>query len=237
MTENQVSILVVDRDPDRTESLAAKLDQPRFLVTPVYDGAEARSLLKSELFDGLVIDVLMTRQGHLDIISWTRYRQPNMVIVVTSDLQAPSVEREVLDRGANVVVTKLVAADKLAGYFAGGTDGGLPHSCSSACTEEHMNLIELLDVILRSGRKMVLEVAVNGSRQGRIFVSGGKALHAVYGEFLGEEALYRCLSWTNGQFVPMPWRAPARVTISKPRDSLLMEAARRRDECLCGVTS
>jgi CheY-like chemotaxis protein len=231
VTEDKLSILLVDRDSGRTETFAAKLAQPGFVVTPVHDGAEARSHLKSGAFDGLIIDVLMTRTGHLDIVSWTRYRQPSMVIVVTSDLQAPAVERELLERGANVVVTKLVAADTLAGYFAAGTDTlGQPASPLEAA-EGRLNMIERLDMLMRSGRKMVLDVAAHGRRQGRIFVSEGQARHAVCGELLGEEALYRCLGSNDVQLLALPWREPVRVTIRTQRETLLLEAARRRDAC------
>lgn len=232
MPENQVSILVVDRDADRTDSFAAKLDQPGFLVIPVHNGVDARSCLKTGAFHGLLIDVLMTRTGHLDLISWTRYRKPDMVIVVTSDLPAAAMEPELLERGANAVVTKLVAADKLAGYFAGGTDGFVNGSHIDGSGESHLNMIEHLDTLMRSGRNMVLEVIADGRRHGRIFVSEGRALHAVYGEFLGEEALYRCLDSANGQLLALPWRPPLAVTIKKNRETLLMEAARRRDESL-----
>jgi CheY-like chemotaxis protein len=232
MTDNKVSILLVDRDADRTESLAARLDQPGFLVTSTHNGMEARARLKSESFDGLVIDVLMTRTGHLDLISWTRFRQPSMVIVVTSDLQAPAIEREVLDRGANVVVTKLVAPDRLAACFAGCTNGCYPLTQADHDREGHPNMIEHLDAMMRSGRKTVLEVIANNRRHGRIFVSDGRVLHAVYGPCLGEEALYRCLSAADGQLLALPWREPARVTITKTRECLLMEAARYRDERL-----
>ncbi len=229
MTEEYVSILLVDRDSRRTDSFAAKLDQPGLVVTPVHDGAEARSLLKSRQFDGLIIDVLMTRTGHLDIVSWIRYRQPSMVIVVTSDLRAPAVEREVLDRGAHVVVTKLVAADTLAGYFTGGKDEPTPRTAPLEATEDRMNLIERLDMLMRSGKKMVLEVAADGRRQGRIFVSEGQVRHAVCGELRGEEALYRCLSSNDVQLLTFPWREPLRVTIRTHREKILLEAARRRD--------
>jgi CheY-like chemotaxis protein len=232
MNVNTASILLVDRDSRRTESIASKLDQPGFSVTPVHDGADARSHLKTKTFDGLIIDVLMTRTGHLDIISWTRYRQPHMVIVVTTDLHAPAIEREVLDRGANVVVTKLVEADKLAGFFAGGLDQFTFPADYTSTSENNMNMIERLDMFMRSGRKMVLEVASCGRRHGRIFVSQGNALHAVCGEFLGEEALYRCLSSQDVQLSALPWREPVRVTIRKPRETLLLEAARRRDAWL-----
>jgi hypothetical protein len=131
-----------------------------------------------------------------------------------------------------VVVTKLVAADRLAGYFSGGSQERFSETDSGFDGQKRVDMIEHLDTIMRSGRKTVLEVVSSGCRQGRIFVSEGRVVHAVYGANLGEEALYRCLSLPNGQLLALPWREPTRVTINKPRESLLMEAARRRDGAL-----
>jgi hypothetical protein len=52
----------------------------------------------------------------------------------------------------------------------------------------------------------------------------------VCGDLEGEEALYRCLGFSGGSFSSLPWREPERVTINKPGELLLLEAARRRDE-------
>jgi CheY-like chemotaxis protein len=232
MVWKTTSILLLDRDVSRTELIASKLSHQGLTVTAAHDGIEVRSLLKTKHFDGLILDVLMTRTGHLDLIVWARYRHPTLVIVVTSDLQAPVIEQEALTRGANGIVTKLVDGDKLAEFFSGNVKMPAAETRCVSAARGDMNIIEHLESLMLAGRRSVLDVSADGNRFGRIFLSDGRVLHAVCGALSGEEALYRCLSSREGTISTSPWRDPGRVSIHKPRESLLMEAARRRDQVI-----
>jgi len=65
---------------------------------------------------------------------------------------------------------------------------------------------------------------------GRIFIEDGSIIHA-YGDGLsGEPALQRLLALPGGSFELMPFAAPPERSIEGQWESLLMEAARVRDE-------
>jgi hypothetical protein len=84
------------------------------------------------------------------------------------------------------------------------------------------------------GRRVVLEVSSKKGGQGLIFIDNGEVRHAKCDGLDGEEALFKCLSFEGGSFVNRPWTEPDKITIKKPGDFLLMEAARKRDEARAG---
>lgn len=100
---------------------------------------------------------------------------------------------------------------------------------------DKVDIIEYLQFVLLSGKPTVLEVFSEGGETGRIFARNGNVVHAVCRHLEGEEALFKCLAFRGGKFVNRPWSEPSKITLSKPGDYLVMEAARRRDDILAGI--
>jgi two-component system, chemotaxis family, protein-glutamate methylesterase/glutaminase len=95
---------------------------------------------------------------------------------------------------------------------------------------EGVDIIEYLQFMLLTGRSVVIEVVPATGSRGRIFVRNGNVIHATSGGVQGEQALYACLASRSGSFSNLPWHEPGRITINKPGEFVLMEAARQRDE-------
>jgi two-component system, chemotaxis family, protein-glutamate methylesterase/glutaminase len=95
---------------------------------------------------------------------------------------------------------------------------------------EGVDIIEYLQFILLTGRSVVIEVVPSNGLRGRIFVRNGNVIHATSRGLQGEHALYQCLTCRSGSFSNFPWREPGTITIEKPGEFVLMEAARLRDE-------
>jgi hypothetical protein len=95
---------------------------------------------------------------------------------------------------------------------------------------EGVDIIEYLQFILLTGRSVIIEVVPANGLRGRIFVRNGNVIHATSSGLQGEHALYQCLTCQSGSFSNFPWREPGTITINKPGEFVLMEAARRRDE-------
>ncbi len=100
---------------------------------------------------------------------------------------------------------------------------------------DKVDIIEYLQFVLLSGKPTVLEVFSEGGETGRIFARNGNVVHAVCRNLEGEEALFKCLAFRGGKFVNRPWSEPSKITLDKPGDYLVMEAARRRDDILAGI--
>ncbi len=95
---------------------------------------------------------------------------------------------------------------------------------------EGIDLLEYTQLLLLNGQKAVLEVVSRQGVYGLLYIEEGNIRHAVCGELEGESALYKCLTFNGGSFSSQPWRQPEKVTIDKPGQFVLLEAARKRDE-------
>jgi len=95
---------------------------------------------------------------------------------------------------------------------------------------EGIDILDYIQWMLIEGRQTVLEVSPLNGIPYRLFIDGGKVLHAVSEEMEGEDAFYRCVQATRGEFTHLTWSSPKKITIRKEGMQLLLEAARRRDE-------
>ena len=72
--------------------------------------------------------------------------------------------------------------------------------------------------------------------RGRVYIEDGRIIHAQTGNTAGESALYDLLAIPSGEFQLQPFEPPPKRTIEGQWESLLMEAARVRDETMAAQT-
>jgi HD-GYP domain-containing protein (c-di-GMP phosphodiesterase class II) len=84
--------------------------------------------------------------------------------------------------------------------------------------------------ILASGRKSGRLTLHSGDATGEVHFSEGQIHHARFGDHEGEEAFYRLLRLTEGEFELDPEAMPTRRTIEGTCEGLLLEGMRRFDE-------
>ena len=60
-------ILVVDDDPDLVEAISMKLESRNYRVAKAYDGVEAWDKIKEERPELIILDVMMPKEGGLQI--------------------------------------------------------------------------------------------------------------------------------------------------------------------------
>ncbi len=88
------------------------------------------------------------------------------------------------------------------------------------------DLLQMLKLNRRSGR---LEVSRAGE-QGAVVVAEGRPVDASLGTVLGEKALFRLLTWAEGNFAFVPGPPPSVTRISRGMDDALLEGMRQADE-------
>ena len=93
-----------------------------------------------------------------------------------------------------------------------------------------IDILEYLQLLMISGQQVVVEIISRDDIRGLLYVDNGTVLHSECEQLEGEDALYRCLGFNGGSFSSLSWHDPRKVTISKPGELLLLEAARLRDE-------
>lgn len=92
-----------------------------------------------------------------------------------------------------------------------------------------MGLVDIIQIFNAERRTVAVHL---GSElgYGRVYVKGGKIIHAAYREFTGQDALYQLLAWKDGEFEVEPDALPPESTINEPAESIILEGLRRLDE-------
>lgn len=88
------------------------------------------------------------------------------------------------------------------------------------------DLMQILGMNKRSGR-LALE---RGNERGEITVADGRPVNARLGRVEGEKALFRLLSWSEGNFTFAPGASNAKPRINRAMDDALLEGFRQSDE-------
>lgn len=225
MTTRKDSILVVDDDPEQVWVLGRYFTRAGFAVTTCGDGEEAISLLESRHFDTVITDIQMPRLNGLELVDWLRKNRSGTKVVVITAFGGPSIRHLSITKGAILYLEKPVDPDLLADALSSTKD-----ETAFSGAIDRIDILDYLQLMMLTERQVVLEVSCKDGGQGLIFIDKGGVRHARCGHLEGEEALFTCLSFEGGSFVNLPWTEPDRITITKPGDFLLMEAARKRDE-------
>jgi CheY-like chemotaxis protein len=96
---------------------------------------------------------------------------------------------------------------------------------------EEMSMTDLLQS-LEMGQKSCRLVVRKGGEQGELYFSGGQCRDAKAGKIDGDDAVYKVILWTEGEFEIdfNAANASSRTTTTKTTTGLLMEAMRLMDE-------
>jgi CheY-like chemotaxis protein len=96
---------------------------------------------------------------------------------------------------------------------------------------EEMSMIDLMQS-LEMGQKSCRLVVRKGAEQGELYFAGGQCRDAKIGKVQGDDAVYKVVLWTEGEFEIdfNAANASTRTTTTKNTTGLLMEAMRLMDE-------
>jgi len=96
---------------------------------------------------------------------------------------------------------------------------------------EEMSMIDLMQS-LEMGQKSCRLIVQNGGAQGELYFAGGQCRDAKIGKAEGDEAVYKVVLWTAGEFEIdfNAANASTRTTTTRSTTGLLMEAMRLMDE-------
>ncbi|MEJ5299675.1 MAG: DUF4388 domain-containing protein [Thermodesulforhabdaceae bacterium] len=95
-----------------------------------------------------------------------------------------------------------------------------------------IGLHDIIQLICTSTTENLKIKVRSDTSEGAICISSGQILHAQTLEKEGEDAFYEILSWQNGEFnvVPTEPEMIGKISIHKPWQQLILEAARLKDE-------
>ncbi len=234
---NNVKVLLVDDNPmvlnmlqqalssmaevktanDGPDALLKAVDDPPDLLVSDYrmpgmDGHQLLEKLKSRpSTTGISVILLATKS---DISERMSAQDP-----VDDYVEKPFFLKEATHRIKKVI--DKIALEKMAKSASG--DGVLRGSLSQ------MNVIDLVQS-LEMGRKSCLLTLTNDNDRCEMYFVEGQVVHATYGSLSGDEAVFKVLRWTGGNFqVDFEGKTDQRST-SLNTQGLLMEGLRLLDE-------
>ncbi|MGQ9706628.1 MAG: DUF4388 domain-containing protein [bacterium] len=94
---------------------------------------------------------------------------------------------------------------------------------------EDFGLSDVLQLI-HIGRRTGILTVVSDGQKAEIFFQDGEAVHAVLGDIIGEQAVYKVFNWSRGTFNFEARIVPTPKTITVGSQNLILEATRRIDE-------
>jgi CheY-like chemotaxis protein len=234
---NNVKILLVDDNPmvmgmlrgalaplasvvtasDGADALVKAIDDPPDLVVsdfrmPGMDGRQLVDKLKSRPATSGISVILLASKS--DISETLAHQDP-----VDDFVEKPFFLKEATQRIKRVI--DKIALEKMA--KAAPSDGVLRGNLAQ------MNVIDLVQS-LEMGRKSCSLTFTNENEKCEMYFSEGQVTHAVYGAQTGDEAVFKVLRWTSGNFELDFEGKTTQQTTNLNTQGLLMEGLRLLDE-------
>jgi CheY-like chemotaxis protein len=233
-----VKVLLVDDNPMILSMLQGALT-PLAMVTTASDGADALLKAVDDPPDLLVSDYRMPGMDGRQLVDKLRSR-PNtagasvILLATKADIseklsaqehpiddfvEKPFFLREATQRIKRVI--DKIALEKMA--KSAPSDGVLRGSLLQ------MNVIDLVQS-LEMGRKSCALTLSNVEEKCEMYFTEGQVIHAEYGSWTGDEAVFQVLRWTEGNFQIDFDRKTTKQTTTLNTQGLLMEGLRLLDE-------
>jgi len=201
---------------DAADALLKAVDEPPDVLISDYrmpgmDGRQLLEKLKSRPATAGIAVILMASKA--DMSERLSLQDP-----VEDYLEKPFFLKDATQKIKRVV--DRIALEKLSKTAS---DGVLRGSLSQ------MNVIDLVQS-LEMGRKSCQLTMTNGDEKCEMYFAGGQVKHAAYGSITGDEAVFKVLRWTDGNFQINFEGKTAQETTTLNTQGLLMEGLRLLDE-------
>jgi CheY-like chemotaxis protein len=234
-TTNQMlrQVLFLDDEPDflqLAKDAFGPLSEGRWAIHCASTSQNALDLLKRQRVDLAVVDMNMPLLDGVQFLNLLGKRYPDLKKVTLTAFATEEKRSQCLANGAELVIEKPRTPDGFKSVFAMLDD--LMSWTPQQGFQGMLRRVGLQDVIQMEclGRNSsVLEVRYE-QMLGRIYIEDGNIIHAHGDGLTGEPALQKLLALPGGSFELAPFTPPMERTIEGQWESLLMEAARVRDE-------
>lgn len=236
--KTDVKILLVDDNPMVLSMLRDALT-PLAKVTTAGDGADALLKAVDEAPDLLVSDFRMPGMDGRQLVDKLKSRSgtSNVSVVLLATKADISEKLSAQDHPADEFVEKpfflreavqrikrvidKIALEKMS--KSSSSDGVVRGNLAQ------MNVIDLVQS-LEMGRKSCLLTLTSGKEKCEMYFSEGQVPHAVYGSLKGDAAVFKVLSWTDGNFQINFEGKTKQQSTTLNTQGLLMEGLRILDE-------
>jgi len=217
-------ILIVEDDQKNCELFSNILRLSGYKTDMAFDGEAALRKLDKNHYDLVISDIFMPKLNGLDLLKKIKEKLPKEKVIMITGSHDKKLKELSLKGGAITFLEKPFESSELLDavnnvFEQQGFDGKVSEIC----------LFDLVQFLTLAKKTKLLDIRF-GDHHGQIYINNGEVVHAVTKTQYGEKAFYECLSWSTGSFKDYEYREPKRLTIQKPIDYLLMEAAKKLDE-------
>ncbi len=234
-------LLLVDADPRSVRVLEVSLKKAGYSVTTASDGADALAKIEYSTPDLILTDTKLPRLDGYELVRRLKDNSEFGNIPVVFLTSQKSIEDKIrgLELGVEDYLTKPIFVRELLArvnlLLARRTQERMATSMPvSARTRlsgslEDMGVVDLLQTFEVS-RKSGMARITDGHREANVYFRDGKVVDAELGRLRGEEAVYRALIWSSGNFEVEFRPVSNEDVIPTSTQGLLMEGMRRVDE-------
>ena len=106
-------LLLAEDEKSLSRALVKILEHANYSVDAVYDGVEALEYLKSENYDGVILDIIMPRKDGLEVLKTIRAEGSRIPVLLLTAKSEIDDKVKGLDLGANDYLTKPFAPPEL----------------------------------------------------------------------------------------------------------------------------
>lgn len=203
---------------DSAEALLQIVDHPPDLVIADYQmaGMDGRQLLEK----------LKSRPGtaRIPVILMASKADQNERLKMVEDKVEDFLEKPFFLKDARARIKRIIdkiALEKMAREA--------PGESTLRGTLQQMNVIDLLQSLELSRKTCLLTLTRNGDNC-ELYFTEGQINHATYGPLLGDDAVYKVLTWQEGNFQIDFTGSSSEQSITHSTQGLLMEGLRLLDE-------
>lgn len=228
----QPKILLLDDDQDFLDLYREMLSQhlpsmPE--VRAANSGARALSLLESEQFTLLIVDLNLPKMDGLQVLTIARRKYPGLRLVVLTGIRDEQFRTRAYALGVDQFWIK-PETDQEMGLFMESIDSLVSREAQAGFRGvQSKSMVDIIQLECLSQSSCMLKI-VNGAMEGKIHIQNGEVIDAEVPGMTAEPAFQRILSWKTGSFETFPPDTARVRTIFASYQGLLLNTAQAIDE-------
>jgi len=220
-------VLIVDDEEDMLWMLQRNLDNgiPNIETFTAQSGHEALDILGETEISLVITDINMPGMSGLELLTEINNNWKETKVIIMTAYPSNAFENKARKEGAVRFVEKPFDINDMRKIVEDVLE-------TSHAPSKPSRGIALLDIIQFNGlakATSALKIST-GDLEGTIFFRDGKVVHASFGDLTGEDAFFRIIELQKAELHNLNHVEPPLVSMDKTVESLLLEAAVKKDE-------
>jgi CheY-like chemotaxis protein len=233
----QHKILLVDDEQDFLDLYQEMLSQHLSMLPDVRtaaNGSRALSMLESEKYSLLILDLQMPKMDGLQVLAIARRKYPELRVIVLTGVRDEQFRTRAYAMGVDQYWIK-PETDQEMGLFMESIETLLSSEWQAGFRGvQSKSLVDIIQLECLSQNSVVLKIS-NGSVEGKIWIEKGEVADAEAVGLTAEPAFHRILTWKTGSFEVLPPDTERPRKIFTSYQGLLLNTAQAMDEAASQV--